>query len=90
MNSQKETNNQEQKTFEIKMDKVFYKEVGKDQVIEQLKTQVYAYFQNVNWYITEALAEEKDGKITLTIHTTGKKGLIKSFKDEAEQEKKST
>ncbi|WNE40934.1 MAG: hypothetical protein mread185_000391 [Mycoplasmataceae bacterium] len=87
--NQEKNNKAEEKTFQIKIDRFFYDEIGKDQVFEQLKSQAWAYFQNVNWYITEASSKEENNQITFTIKTTGEKGIWKETKDEAETEKKS-
>lgn len=87
--NQEKNSKAEEKSFQIKIDRFFYEEIGKDQVIEQLKTQAYAYFQNVNWYITEASSKEENKQITFIIKTVGEKGIIKQTKDEAQQENKS-
>ncbi|CAJ0916960.1 154_t:CDS:2, partial [Entrophospora sp. SA101] len=81
-------NNLETKTFSLKVDKLFYEAMGEGKVFEQLATQSYAYFGSTKWQIEEGFTEEKEDKITFTMKTLGKKGIIKGTKDEAHQENK--
>lgn len=81
--------NFEEKTFQVTMSKNFLETIGKEQVWDQLRAQVYAYFQNVNWYVMDGSVEEKDDKLTFIIKVTGKKGFWKEVRDEARREDKS-
>lgn len=86
--NQEKKDNYEEKIFKSTWSKDFLETVGKEQIWDQLRTQVYSYFQNFNWYVTDASVEKKDDKSTFIIKVIGKKGIWKETKDEAQAENK--
>jgi len=87
--NQEKNDKSEERVFKTTMSKDFLEVIGKEQVWDQLRTQAYAYFQNINWFVVDGSVEKKDDKSTFIIKTIGKKGIIKQTKDEAQQEGKS-
>ena len=79
----------EEKSFEIKVDKLFLSIMGEGQVFNQLKLKALSYFGNSGWQLEEGTAKEKENQITFSIKVSGKKGIIKGTKDEAHHENKS-
>lgn len=87
--NQEKNSKAEEMFFKTTISPYFLKIVGNEWVWDQLRTQAYAYFQNINWYVLEGKSEEKNDMITFTIKVTGEKGIWKETKDESEAENKS-
>jgi len=91
MNAEPKSQEAEEKEFSLTVDRKFQEIIGQGQIWEQLKAQAYAYFGGANWHLVEGYTKlnSEENKATFIAKVSGKKGVIKSTKDEAQQENKS-